>query len=106
MLCLLQRLFPGRKFGWLLWGVGTVVTAYTITQFMCVLLQCVPVEAIWNPKVTGHCIPLDNVFIVCSSFNIATDFTILVLPMPQLWKLKITAKQKVQLTLLFLLGGL
>ncbi|KAL9117423.1 MAG: hypothetical protein Q9187_006042 [Circinaria calcarea] len=105
ILSLLRRLFPGRSFMLKLWVVSAIIAAYTVTQFFCVVLQCVPINAIWNKSIVGRCINLDDVFIVCSSFNIATDVIILALPMPKLWALKILTKQKIQLTAIFLLGG-
>ena len=104
-LCLWHRLFPGRGFTTALYAIGGVLTAYSITQLICVVTQCVPLSSLWDPSVPGTCINLDTVFVVCSSFNIATDFCILVLPIFQLLKLKVSTKQKLQLTIMFCLGG-
>ena len=106
MLFLLRRIFPQRQFFYALCVTGAIISAYTLTQIASVLLHCVPYAALWNPKVPASCINLDDVILVCSSFNIATDVAILILPMPQLWRLKITKRQKLQLTFIFLLGGL
>lgn len=105
ILFLLRRIFPKRQFHYTLWITGIIMSAYTITQIICVIIHCVPFAALWDPKVPAHCIDLDDVILVCSSLNIATDVAILILPMPQLWNLKITTRQKLQLTFIFLLGG-
>ena len=83
-----------------------LVIAYSLVQIVSIVLTCIPLEAIWNPQVKGHCINVDDIFIVCGAFNIATDVILLSLPMPKLWKLQISRTQKAQLTVLFLLGGL
>ena len=106
LLFLLDRIFPTRRFHYALWIIGSVIAAYTIVQIVCVGLLCIPFKALWDPTVPAHCINLDDVIIVCSSFNIATDVIILILPMPLIWHLHVTMKQKLQVTLLFLLGGL
>ena len=105
-LFLLHRIFPGRRLVRLTWAIGSVITAYTIIQIVCVILHCIPVRALWETQVPAHCINLDDVFITCGSLNIGTDIAILCLPMPDLWKLKVSTRQKVQLTFMFLLGSL
>ena len=104
-LCLLQRIFPGRKFQHILWGVGAVVLAYTVTQTFRAIFTCVPINAAFAPSVKGRCINIVDLFLVCSSLNIAADFVILSLPMPKLWRLNVSKTHKVQLTFIFALGG-
>ena len=79
--------------------------ATQIVQIFSGIFQCVPIEAAWNPAVEGHCINLSTVLVVGASMDIVTDFVILLLPMPQLWCLQVSTKQKIQLTGIFLLGG-
>ena len=105
-LALLYRIFPVK---WLLHAtvaIGCLITAYKIVQIICAVLHCVPIRALWNPQVTGRCINLNDVFMLCGSLNIATDIAILCLPMPELWKLKASNIRKAQVTFMFLLGGL
>lgn len=40
------------------------------------------------------------------SLNVATDVTTLCLPMPLLWRLKISVERRLQVMSMFLLGGL
>lgn len=105
-LCLLHRIFPGRRVLHVSWAIGSVLTAYTIVQIVCVVLHCIPFRALWDPKIPARCINLDDVLVLCGSLNIGTDVAILCLPIPELWKLKISIRQKLQLTTMFLLGGL
>lgn len=104
-LCLWHRLFPGRGFTTSLYIIGGICIAYSITQMVCVVTQCIPLSTLWNPSIKGTCIDLGRVFVVCSSFNIATDFCIIILPIFQLWKLKVNVRQKIQLFIMFSLGG-
>ena len=109
LLFLLHRIFPKiskRRLHYALWVTGSIISAYTIVQIVCVILLCVPFRALWDPTVTAYCIRVDIVVLVCGSLNIATDVVILVLPVPEIWHLQIAMRQKLQLTFLFLLGGL
>ncbi|KAL8819759.1 MAG: hypothetical protein Q9223_001887, partial [Gallowayella weberi] len=106
MLFLLDRIFPGKKFRRILTAIGVFIMAYSITQAVCAVFECTPVRRAWSPEVEGTCINIDDVFLVCSALNIATDFLILCLPMPKLWRLKISTVQKVQLTAIFATGSL
>ena len=82
------------------------VGSYSITQIVCILAQCTPFASIFNPKIPGSCININDVYIVVSSFNIFTDLIILLLPMPLLWGLNTTMSRKIQLSFIFGLGAL
>jgi hypothetical protein len=68
-------------------------------------IQCIPLEAVWNPNVHGWCLDrsrvTSNIII-----HIVTDFMIFALPLPALWKLNIYWKQKTALIAVFSLGFL
>ena len=104
-LCLLGRIFPGRRYRWILWATGVFASTYTTIQIFGILFACVPISANWYPSIAGRCIDLTKLFLACSSCNIATNFILVHLPMPQLWRLKITTAQKFQLTTIFVLGN-
>lgn len=104
-LCLLQRIFPGRSFRRALWAIGSFVLAYSLVQIFAIIFQCLPIKAIWDTSIEGRCINVNDVYLVCSSMNIATDVIILAMPMPRLWKLRISQTEKLQLCIIFALGG-
>ena len=106
MIFLLRRIFPTKRLYYALWITGSVISLYTIVQIICVVVHCIPFKALWDPTIPGHCVNVDDVIVVCSAFNIATDVAILIMPLPELWNLQITTRQKLQITFLFLLGGL
>lgn len=102
-----HRIFPSKNFTRILWGVGTFILAYSITSSMVNLLQCVPIAANWDPKLaaTAKCVNFGAELIALSTINAVTDFVLLVLPMPRLWKLHISMRKKMQLIVIFALGG-
>jgi hypothetical protein len=108
ILLLYHRIFPSKTFTRILWAVGAFILAYTITSSMVNLLQCVPIEANWNPKAaaTAKCVKFGSELIALSTINAVTDLVLLVLPMPLLWRLHVNLKRKIQLMGMFALGAL
>lgn len=71
------------------------------------IAQCSPRKKIWNPLMnTGHCIDTSAAYLSTAIFNVITDFAILILPMPILWKLQMPRKKKIQTTAVFATGFL
>ena len=56
--------------------------------------------------IAKKCINYEAVLTVFSTLNIATDVAILCLPLPLVWKLQISRRQRFQIIGIFLLGGL
>ena len=110
ILLLYRRIFAdkglNRSFNLCLWGTGLFTLAYSIVGVFTILFHCTPVNSLWNPTVPTKCINFEAVLIIVSSLNIAADILVLCLPMPLLWGLKMPVRRKVQLTCIFLLGGL
>ena len=87
----------------LIWGC---LAAYSV-YFILALTQCQPREKIWNPFIPqGHCINTRAAYLSNGILNAATDFAILVLPMPSLWKLQMPIARKISATIVFSAGSL
>ena len=106
ILLLYHRIFASKRFNIILWCVGAFVLSYSLAQSAALVFQCGRPDSLWDSKVIGKCINLDDVLIACSSLNIATDILILLLPLPALLKIHISTERKVQLIGIFMLGGL
>jgi hypothetical protein len=107
ILLLYHRIFPSKIFHRILWAVGTFILAYSITSSLVNLLQCLPIEANWNPELaaTAKCVNFGAELIAMSTINAVTDFVLLVLPMPRLWGLHTSLNKKIQLMAIFALGA-
>ena len=97
--------FVSRGFNIALWAIGLFVFGYSVAQTFAAIFQCVPIPAVWDPKVKGDCINTSLAATILAAFNVATDFAILILPMPILWQLRMPTQQKLQIMGMFLLGG-
>ncbi|KAG8534136.1 uncharacterized protein KY384_000980 [Bacidia gigantensis] len=106
ILCLYYRIFfVSRGFTIAVWVIGAFVMGYSIAQTFAAIFQCTPVPALWDPYTHGHCIDTSLAATVMAAFNVATDFAILILPMPILWQMQIPSRRKLQIMGIFLLGG-
>lgn len=106
ILLLYHRIFPSQKFKIVLWTVAAFVLCYTIACTFVVMLQCVPVRSDWIPSIKHRCINLDAELIAIGVLNSVTDFLILGLPIPFVWRLHKPLAHKIQLAGMFSLGGL
>ncbi|KAL8823936.1 MAG: hypothetical protein Q9191_005431 [Dirinaria sp. TL-2023a] len=77
----------------------TMVLAY----FIVALLACRPLKAFWEPLATYHytCIDEGKLMLSFSIITIFLDFIILLLPIPIVWKLQLSRKQRLAILSLF-----
>ncbi|KAJ4287326.1 hypothetical protein N0V90_012724 [Kalmusia sp. IMI 367209] len=107
ILLMYQRLFPMKIFHRICWAVGAFILAYSITSPMVTLLQCVPISANWDRKAAARakCVDFASELIALSTINAVTDFVLLILPMPILWRLHVSLNKKIRLMVMFGLGN-
>jgi hypothetical protein len=86
--------------------IGAFVVAWVICITFLFIFICVPVQKLWYPDLPGRCINQVGTWIANAVSTIATDLAILVLPMPQVWKLQLRLSEKIALTVAFSLGFL
>lgn len=79
------------------WLIGIVVASFFL---------CIPVEASWDPNVQGDCSNQVPVYIGSAISSVVIDFIILLMPLPKIWRLQMSAVKKGGLMLVFLLGYL
>ena len=107
LLYLYHRVFYiSRTFRIMLWITGIFVACYSIAQSFAAIFQCMPVSSNWTVGKDHYCINVDVGATIIAAFNVLTDFAILILPMPLLFRLQKPMKQKLQIMGMFLLGGL
>ncbi|KAL8906230.1 MAG: hypothetical protein Q9207_002152 [Kuettlingeria erythrocarpa] len=105
ILLLYRRMFPIRNFHTILWAVGAFVVAFTVANVLSIIFGCKPIKAAFNPFIKGKCINDGEAAILTFAImTIVTDFVILLLPLPLVWKLRLPKIRKFQLTFIFLLG--
>lgn len=86
-------------------GIAAITLQDTLYCFS-VLVRCLPIQAIWDVRTPGRCLDLNIIGISGAVLNIVEHFIILLLPLPALWKLRLSRKKRVQLALVFGIGSL
>ena len=105
-LLLFGRIFPVQKFHLILRAVGLFISVYSLISVIIMIFQCRPLKGAWDPTIKPDCIPLSNFLIFMGSMNVLTDFLLLCLPLPQLWRLQMRRGTKMQVIGIFSIGGL
>lgn len=101
-----RRIFTTQLFKRAVLVVGLVTAATFLTGELGITLQCTPVQFLWDPLLQGHCINFDVFFLVIGLVDLLLNVTILCLPLRMIPGLKLPLKHKINLSLIFLLGGL
>lgn len=83
-----------------------VVFGYLFSNFLILLFGCTPISKYWENDTPGHCIDLKKSATVYASMNVISDFFIFVLPLPSVWHLKLTRKEKIGVSLVFMTGAM
>ncbi|KAL8654808.1 MAG: hypothetical protein Q9226_003291 [Calogaya cf. arnoldii] len=111
VLCFMYRIFPIAQFRRILKASLIFVIALTISCVMASIFQCIPVHMFWEtlggklaPQLGGRCINVRSYFLISGSINAITDFALLAMPIPILWRLRTGKPQKLVLTGIFTVG--
>ena len=106
LLLLYLRIFPNKRFRIIVYCLMVFVAAYILALIGATIGQCIPVSFAWEAATDGQCIDIEAFWYSNASLNITTDVVILVLPLPYVYGLHLPKKQKIYLSLVFLIGGL
>ncbi|KAF5003129.1 hypothetical protein FDECE_10320 [Fusarium decemcellulare] len=86
-------------------GCLILVVLWGGSQGIMAFLECVPLQAVWDPRVEGKCRPHQTtLWYINGVINIVSDVAILILPLPVVWKLNFPRTQKILLSGIFGLG--
>jgi hypothetical protein len=98
-----------QKFKYVCWAIMAVnITYLTATTFVHIF-WCKPVAAtygIYKPGETVQCIDGYKTDLTIGALNLLTDIILLVLPMPMLYKLKLSKARKVGICGVFSIGAM
>lgn len=82
------------------------MACHTIALGLAVVLQCVPINSIWDLTVDGKCTNYHVFVCAAAGFSIFEDFVIMLIPVWELKGLNLNFKKKIALMFLFALGSL
>ncbi|KAL8693487.1 MAG: hypothetical protein Q9224_003740 [Gallowayella concinna] len=112
LLLFLYRIFQvDKRFRIASWIVGAVLVIWSTVTLFLTIFACRPVKASWNlklmkdPKTKCHPKAWDtsNIYGFC---NIITDFALIVMPLPLVWRMQMNRKKKFGIAVVFASGFL
>jgi hypothetical protein len=86
--------------------VFAIVVIYNTLGFISTMTLCIPLNALWDPSVTGQCHVSPVYLWLAIILHIVTDFMIFALPMPVVARMTVPLVQKIMLLFIFALGFL
>ncbi|KAJ5963706.1 uncharacterized protein N7479_003582 [Penicillium vulpinum] len=84
---------------------GAIVWAWALSIILESFLICHPVAFNWNPTLPGGgCGNRNAAFVIAGVLNMVTDFMVMALPIPYIWKLQLRIGRKIGLLVAFSIG--
>jgi hypothetical protein len=93
------------RFRYALWLVHSMNVIWILATLFNLILMCHPTLPVWRKLVDGSCSDnLGQQWVRGGLSSLIIDIIILVMPIPQLWKLKMQTKRRVQISGVFFCG--
>ncbi|KAA8651002.1 uncharacterized protein ATNIH1004_003693 [Aspergillus tanneri] len=105
IVCFYRRIFTTPTFMRVTFWLNCLMAAWASAIFLACALQCRPLRAFWDKTVEGDCFDGRRYIIVNQSFNVVMEFIILGCPVPMIWSLHRSWREKLALNGVFALGG-
>ena len=109
ILFLYRRIFVTRPYRIANYFLMAVLTSIVVAVVLTTLLMCQPFgyfyRALEEPGLEGHCVDIDMFWRWGTFPNIVTDIAMLILPMPVLWNVQMSKKDRIGLMATFALGS-
>ncbi|KAI1174365.1 hypothetical protein F4777DRAFT_554246 [Nemania sp. FL0916] len=85
-----------------------IVIGFYIALIVAFNVACTPVEANWNVLIKGDCSRVNTKYtnLSTSAFNLISDVLILLIPQRVIWKLNMSTKRKIGVSVVFAIGVL
>lgn len=105
LLLMYLRLFGvNDRFRYATWAVLFFVTGYLFSNLITLIFGCTPITKYWNIDEPGHCIVLVQADYAYGSMNVASDILMFLLPLPMVWQLRLSPREKLGLVFVFMSG--
>ncbi|KAL8654903.1 MAG: hypothetical protein Q9226_003250 [Calogaya cf. arnoldii] len=107
ILILYLRLFSVNKtFRYCVWATMFFVGGYLGANLLTQIFGCSPRSKYWLPDTPGHCINYTKAGLAYGSMNIVSDLVIFILPHPIVWRLQLSRREKIGVSVIFLSGAI
>lgn len=106
ILILYVRIFPLEGLHKACWIAGAFTILWGLVNVIVLLTQCIPVSRFWAPETQGHCINQNNFYAAATVIATLNILVVFCIPIPIIWKLKISTPRKWSLAFAFTVGTL
>ncbi|KAH7084021.1 hypothetical protein FB567DRAFT_551017 [Paraphoma chrysanthemicola] len=105
LIFLYLQIFQGHRFRIACYTVLAYIgLSALIIQFLTIF-SCLPIESFWNRDIKGKCLNVTAIGYANSANAILQDLIILILPMPNLFRLKMKKWRKIVVAVMFAVGA-
>ena len=95
---------PIRWWRWCFYVVTVLTTIWMVANCIFDIFQCEPVSKYWDQDIPGNCQGQLLSFVEGAISSVIIDLLILILPLPQIFKLQIPTRRKYLIAGAFVLG--
>ncbi|KAK2058249.1 hypothetical protein LY76DRAFT_616619 [Colletotrichum caudatum] len=107
VVCSFLRLTAERNARWVLFATAALIGAFALASVFAVIFQCKPISAAWDTTVSSaSCYPFLDFLQASTAINIAIDALLCIMPLAYFWRMQISLREKILLTVLFAFAGL
>ncbi|KAI0876614.1 hypothetical protein GGS24DRAFT_498736 [Hypoxylon argillaceum] len=86
------------------WIIGVILTLWWAILTIVPWLFCHPIEKSLNIFLPGTCDHPISWYYISALLNFVADLVVLIMPTPIIWKLQMTLRKKISISLVFLIG--
>ena len=99
------RTNPSRIWVRIFYGVCVISAAWMVGAIlMDGAFACIPISKFWDKKAQGNCASEFSLLLAGTMGSVVTDIMVVLLPLPQVFKLNMKRRKKVAVSFSFLLG--
>lgn len=100
------RIFPDPIFRKMCYITAALSLAYFVMVFAETFAFCRPISYNWDKSIEGRCIDPTLAYLFAGITNFFLEVIIVILPMPMLWRLRMSVTKKLGTSAMFSLGAL
>ena len=99
-----RRIFAPSRHGFAFWLIQSLIWSTVIVYLAFTIWTinfCSPRERIWNPTIPGKCSNVRANMTASGSWNVFSDFAILVVPLYTIWHMNLPVNRKIGVSAVF-----
>lgn len=103
------KVFPQRYFRVCTWVFIVINLVYALAYIFLLIFQCDPIPGVWlawDGEYKAKCISINLLGWTAAAINIALDLVVIILPLPELLRLSMSLRKRVQIVSMFAVGFL